>query len=43
MKNNVVLIGAGGRANAYLMYGAKEEYNLLAIVEPNAANRKTFL
>jgi predicted dehydrogenase len=43
MKNNVVLIGAGGRANAYLMYGAKEEYNLLAIVDPNAANRKTFL
>lgn len=43
MKKKVVVIGAGGRANSYLMYGAKEQYELLAVADPNENNRKTFL
>jgi len=43
MKKRVVVIGAGGRANSYLMYGAKEQYELVAVADPNQKNRKTFL
>lgn len=42
-KKKVVFIGTGGRANAYLMYGAKEEFDLVAVADPHAANRKTLL
>jgi predicted dehydrogenase len=42
-KNRVVLIGAGGRANAYTMYGAKEQMNLVGVADPHAGNRQTVL
>lgn len=42
-KKKVAVIGAGGRANAYLMYGAKETFDLVAIADPNLRNRETFL
>lgn len=42
-KKRVGIIGAGGRANAYLMYGAKEEVEVVAVADPNLDNRRTFL
>jgi predicted dehydrogenase len=43
MKKRVVLIGTGGRANGYTMYGAKEQIDLVGVADPNAGNRRMFL
>ena len=42
-RKRVVLIGTGGRANAYLMYGTKEQIELVGVADPNPDNRRVFL
>lgn len=42
-KMRVVLIGTGGRANAYTMYGSKEQIALVGVADLNPQNRRTFL
>jgi len=42
-KKRVVLIGTGGRSNAYLMHGAKGQMVIAGIADPNVENRRTFL
>lgn len=42
-KCRVALIGTGGRCNAYTMYGAKEEMEVIAVADPSEKNRKTYL
>lgn len=42
-QKRVVLIGTGGRANAYTMYGSKEQIDLVGVADPNPGNRRTFL
>ncbi len=43
MKKRVVLIGTGGRANGYTLYGAKDQMDLVGVADPNAGNRKMFM
>ncbi len=42
-RKRVVLIGTGGRANAYTMYGSKEQIDLAGVADPDPGNRRTFL
>ncbi len=42
-RKRVVFIGAGGRANGYTMYGAKDQMQIVGVADPHAGNRKTFL
>ena len=42
-KKRVVFIGAGGRANGYTQYGAKDLMNIVGVADPNPANRRLFL
>jgi predicted dehydrogenase len=41
-QKRVVLIGTGGRANAYTMYGAKEQVALVGVADPLPQNRRLF-
>lgn len=42
-KKRVVFIGAGGRANGYTQYGAKDLMEIVGVADPNANNRRLFL
>jgi predicted dehydrogenase len=42
-KPRVVFVGTGGRANAYAMYGAKEQLEIAGIADVSPAHRRTFL
>ncbi|MHC4872314.1 MAG: Gfo/Idh/MocA family protein [Planctomycetota bacterium] len=42
-KCRVALIGTGGRCNAYTMYGAKEEMEIVAVADLSENNRRTYL
>jgi len=43
VRSRVVIIGTGGRANAYVSDGLQEEFELVGITDPNPKNRKVFL
>src|SRR5688572_1968654 len=42
-KKRVVLIGTGGRANAYTTNTPREEVEFVGVADPNPNNRRTFL